>query len=424
MPLLIIVCLLSACTAQADEQEIALSFLDAFWAGNNDVAYAQLSEAVAAQLPRAQFDQIAPQLSMLGGAYEGMGEAERADVDGMAVFGVPVRFARMAFQATVTVDGDGHIAGFFVRAVDVGDQASIRLPEGVVEEDINFGEAWVLPGTLTRPDQTEGKLPAVVLVHGSGPNDRDETLGSAKPFRDLAYGLAEAGIVVLRYDKRTYTYGTALEAQGLDDFTVWDETVEDAILARQRLLELDYVDPERIVIIGHSMGAMLAPRIQAQGGGYAGMVLMAGSPRPLWEIQEAQNLAVIEGMPPADQAALLPMIEEERASALAVQAAEDPSAFEGLTVFGLPAYYVWEMLQYDAATLAQDAGIPILVLQGEEDAQIYADVDYVLWQEALAETPDVAYRLYTGLGHAFMTEDSAQVERQVIDDIIAFIQEL
>lgn len=114
-----------------------------------------------------------------------------------------------------------------------------------------------LPATLTIPSGAR-RAPAIVLVHGSGPNDRDETLGANKPFRDLAAGLAGRGIVVLRYEKRSRA--APLSFMG-HPFTVNDEVVDDALSAVVLLRGLPEVDPQRVVVLGHSLGGTLAPRI-------------------------------------------------------------------------------------------------------------------------------------------------------------------
>ncbi len=90
------------------------------------------------------------------------------------------------------------------------------------EREVTVGSGeWALPGTLTMP-AGPGRFPAVVLVHGSGPNDRDETFGPNKTFKDLALGLASRGVAVLRYDKRTKVYGAKIAP--LKQFTVKEET--------------------------------------------------------------------------------------------------------------------------------------------------------------------------------------------------------
>ena len=155
-------------------------------------------------------------------------------------------------------------------------------------EKIILGEGteYPLKGLLTLPDTPERKLPAAVFVHGSGASNMDEKIFKLTPFRDLADGLADRGIASLRYDKRTYAHARKMRKAG--PVTVKEETVEDAILAAELLRKDPRMDPDRIWIIGHSMGAMLAPRIDAEGGGFRGLILMAGTPYRMEEIMVRQ----------------------------------------------------------------------------------------------------------------------------------------
>ncbi|CRK84675.1 alpha/beta hydrolase family protein [Neobacillus massiliamazoniensis] len=163
----------------------------------------------------------------------------------------------------------------------------------MADEKIVIGTETKYPlnGILTIPNETNGLFPAVVLVQGSGPSNMDEKIGNNYPFKDLAEGLSEKGIAVLRYDKRTLVYGK--EMRNDTGITVKEETIEDAILAADFLRKDSRIDSNKIFIVGHSLGGMLAPRIDAEGGNFAGVIIMGGSPRKLEEIMMDQNNDVL-----------------------------------------------------------------------------------------------------------------------------------
>ena len=146
---------------------------------------------------------------------------------------------------------------------------------------VGKGTDYPLNGLLTLPDRMDEKVPAVVLVHGSGASNMDEKIYRLTPFKDLAEGLAERGIASIRYDKRSFVYGRKMRKQCI---TVKEETVDDAVMATDLLRADPRIDSGGIFIVGHSMGAMLAPRIDAEGGNYRGMILMAGTPARMEEI--------------------------------------------------------------------------------------------------------------------------------------------
>jgi len=157
-------------------------------------------------------------------------------------------------------------------------------PSDFRSSEISIGKApFVLGGTLTVP-VGPGPFPGVVLVHGSGPHDRDETIGANKVFKDLAEGLASRGIEVLRYDKRTFVYGAKLG----DSISVDDEVMMDAAAAVTALRARPEIDATHIFVIGHSMGALLAPEIGIRSAPVAGIALLAPPGRPPWDIVLSQ----------------------------------------------------------------------------------------------------------------------------------------
>ena len=119
------------------------------------------------------------------------------------------------------------------------------------------------------------------MDHGSGPSNMDEKVMKLTPFRDLAEGLARHGIASIRYDKRTFAYASKMRKCQV---TVKSETIDDAVLAAELLKSTPEVDSERIFILGHSMGAMLAPRIDSEGADAKGLIMLAGTPYRLEDI--------------------------------------------------------------------------------------------------------------------------------------------
>src|ERR1700728_1918500 len=138
---------------------------------------------------------------------------------------------------------------------------SYSKPESFHEREVTVGsDMWKLGGTLTVP-VAKARVPGIVLVHGPGPNDRDESIFAIRMFQDLAEGLASRGYAVLRYDKRSKIYG---EEMSESSYTIDDETVEDATRAIALLRKQPEVDPTRIYVLGHSLGGYASPRIAAR----------------------------------------------------------------------------------------------------------------------------------------------------------------
>jgi poly(3-hydroxybutyrate) depolymerase len=176
-------------------------------------------------------------------------------------------FDRASLDMQFAFDAQGKISGFAMRPTAPA-AVPYALPgyarhASYTEEELTIGSReWALPAALDMPIGP-GPFPFVVLVHGSGPGDRDETVGSEKPFRDLGVGLASRGVAVLRYDKRTNVYGAKIAAARAS-FTVNQETVDDALEAINAGQSRLKIDPARIFLLGHSLGGMLIPRMAAR----------------------------------------------------------------------------------------------------------------------------------------------------------------
>lgn len=385
-------------------------------------------------LPASRLEVVWQQITAAFGDLEDIDESRSEVAGAFRVVFVRCNFARGTLDAKVVYDSDGQVAGlFFVPAGPVPSPTPTQTsaPPSVNERPVTVGaEPWTLPGTLSLPS-SGGPFPAVVLVHGSGPHDRDETIGPNKPFRDLAWGLAERGVAVLRYEKRTKQYSEQMARA--DGLTVNEETVEDARAAVHLLAGLPEIDSHRIVVLGHSLGGTLAPRIADGDPEIAGLIIMAGATRPLGELMVSQleYLARLDGTVDSTEA---DRIEEAEQAAAAIA---DPQLQPGDTVDVLgsktPGSYWLDLRGYDPAGTAAGLSLPMLIVQGGRDYQVGA-ADLQGWQAALGGQPQVTIEVYPELNHLFMPgsgpsspEEYAtlgHVASQVLDDIAGWIRRL
>ena len=250
-----------------------------------------------------------------------------------------------------------------------------------------------LPATILMPADARD-VPIVVMVHGSGALDRDETIYQNKPFRDIAEGLTRKGIATLRYDKRTYIYRQPVT-------TMDDETMLDALSA----IRLAHQYSSRVYLLGHSLGAMLAPLIaERTAEPLAGVIMLAAPARDMETVVREQfDYLLPSGASPA--------FKEQQIENLRQRSP----------------HYLQPQGQTDAA---HRLTIPMLILQGERDYQVTMQ-DFRLWQQVLNGKSNIIFHSYPRLNHLFMDgEDKSNpmeyqklghVTTYVIDDISSFI---
>lgn len=324
---------------------------------------------------------------------------------------------------------DGKIAGFtFQEITSVEDFFSAGIP-GAKEVEVTFGDPeYLIEGTLSIPDTGKDSYPAVVLVHGSGPNDRDETIHGNKPFKDIAAGLIEKGIAVLRYDKRTFTHKAKFADENTAlDYTIYQETIDDAKYAVDFLANYEGIDAGNIFVAGHSLGGNQAPRIAQDNDQVAGLIILAGNVTPLQNlvVKQYEYLLNLDGQ----------ITESEK---MQIQGVVDQAKFvmsSDLTresdlnlTLGLPGLYWMDIRDYDPTVVAKTLEIPMLIMQGERDYQVTKE-ELGLWQAGLGDKAE--YKSYPNLNHLFITgegmsvpeeyQTSGKVDETAISDMADFI---
>ncbi len=279
-------------------------------------------------------------------------------------------------------------------------------PVNWVEREVKFPSAeFQFPGTLCLPEELRGKAPLVVLVHGSGPHDRDETIGPNKPFAEIAHALADSGIATLRYDKRTYAFALAMKNKA-STITLDQEVTDDAVAALNFAATQPEVDAARLFVLGHSLGGTMAPYIALKYPKLRGEILMAGGARAIDQVSGDQVRFQLKHEGKSD-AEIQEAMQKQQELFDAMRKAPAEQMFNGI-----PAGYMRDWLARDPAKLLRESSLPALVLQGGSDLQVSV-ADYDLLKAAIAGKANSEAHLFPNLTHLF----SVAPPNQTFEDI-------
>lgn len=414
-------------------QDHASALIDALARGDFAHAGKDFSSAVSQALPADKLQQVWTQVQAQVGAYQQHAAPTTKTVGGKPLLVTHLTFASMPLDALVACDAAGQITTFRLVPVQPVEKPSVATTTtgGVREQPLAVTSPFgPLPGTLTLP-HGDGPFPAVLLIAGSGPSDRDETIGPNKPFRDLAQGLAAAGIASLRYDKRTRVYAAQMASaeKAGKTLTVDDEVTDDALSALKLLAKQPGVEAKRVFVLGHSLGAMMAPRVGQRDPQLAGLILLA-APVTLnldTVIRQVRYIGQQQGLSAAEISEQLAPIIQARTALAKVDVAHPSDQL----YFHAPASYWLSLRDYNAVKVAASLHMPMFVLQGGGDYQVTPKDDFAQWQAAFPHSQRVHLKEYPGLSHLFMPADAvpgpadyakpAHVDAGVIRDIASWI---
>jgi len=404
--------------------------LEAWTQGHFDQAGKDFAPVMAGKLTPGMLRQVWGQLQSQAGSFKSLGALAPRSLGGQDVLVAMLTFSNAPLAAIIHCDAQARIDGFrVVPASSVEPVAATRepaIPDTVSRALPVPSPLGPLPGTLTLPEG-KGPFPAVLLVAGSGPHDEDQTIGPNKPFRDLAAGLAKAGVATLRYDKRSWAHATRINAQ---TFTVDDEVTDDALAAAHLLEQQPGIDPRRVFVLGHSLGAMMAPRIGQRDPRLAGLILLAAPARPLLEISAQQVRE--QGQRSHETAAQIAASEQAIVAEQKLLAAADPRHPPVGSFGGMPQRYWLSLHEVHQVEVAKKSSMPMLILQGSGDFQVSPTLDFARWKQALAGRPQTDFHLYPGLSHLFMPAGKSgtmadymvpdHVDSRVITDIATWVK--
>jgi pimeloyl-ACP methyl ester carboxylesterase len=294
--------------------------------------------------------------------------------------------------------------------------------EDDVSFDVLFGTEYTLPGSLIVPE-AEVPLPAVIIVHGSGPSDRNGEVGGSAVYYDIAIGLEEAGIASLRYDKRTYVYYEDSDYD-MQSFTVYDETIDDVVKAFEFLRLQQGIDPDRIYIAGHSLGGYLIPRIAEELPDAAGFIMLAPNASPLEDLMVVQTEYIygLDGRLTQTEKNSIRVIEE---TAEIIKNLKPGDNYEVAELFNAPVSYWLDLQEYRPLQEIKLVGKPVLIIHGERDYQVNTS-EYKKWQIAVADMINADSILIPGLNHmlAYGEEQSTPQEYYQLSEVDSSVMTL
>lgn len=409
-------------------------------AGQGDSVHSCLADDLKGKLSPVVFNNTFKQLEAQFGKLRSADDWETDTAERIKIYYRNVHFANYSMRFLLAFNADGKMNTIrFMPVPQVSTEKPASFDQTKLEEreiKIQSGK-FTLPGTLTLPKGGKN-LPVVVLVHGSGPNDRDETLGPNKPFRDIAWGLAEQGIAVIRYDKRTKVYGARSVSEG-EEFTLDNEVVDDALAAVRLAKYIPEIDSKRVYVLGHSLGGMVAPRIAEHGekqelsptrkNDLAGIIILAGNARPFEDLLPEQ-VAYIASLKDSSDATKAEVEELKRQVANVKKLGTDAFDPKIPLPLGVPESYWRSLLAYKQVEVASKLKLPILILQGERDYQVTME-DFGLWRFGLYRNSNVQFKSYPKLNHLlqegsgkatpFEYNHASPVPAYVIADLANFI---
>ena len=307
-------------------------------------------------------------------------------------------------------------AGLKTRVVS----SPVIASEKYVSEDVTFPSREIkMAGTLTVPQDGQVKHPAAVLISGSGPQDRNEdTVGPGGLklgiFKQIAHVLSERGIAVLRYDDRgTGESGGSFAEAGQEDL------IQDAKAAVSYLRTRDDIRADRIALVGHSEGAIIAPRIAAEDPKLSAIVLLAGTAKKGDEVLREQFGFLLDSMEiPADQRKAAQARYENLFKIIRNQPV-DKEAEESLKPQVEPQLkWLRSFVDYDPLSVLDTVEAKILIINGGKDKQVFPEHAKMLYKKLKKLKKSVTLKIFPDLNHLLVPAETgayAEYARQTME---------
>jgi uncharacterized protein len=409
--------LLFSFTIYSQNEEIGKSFIQSVFVEKNyEKAYDFLNDDTKKTISLAVLKETTPKIEAQIGQFKSILEVNK-DKNLIIYYSA---FDKMNLDVKITFDDTSKIASFYVAP----HKAIVKEENGLGSEFKIKSNTIELKGTLLLTKENNQKK-IVIFVHGSGPNDRNESVGENKPFKDIAEGLYNLGISSYRYDKRTYSNPESFS----DKSTIDDEVTNDVLNVVDFIKKDKQFEGFEIIVLGHSLGAHVMPRIANKSTNINKIIMLAGNNRPL-DVSILEQYDYLYSLKPSEELKQEAENVKKQAANLHAKDFNATTPNEKLPL-GLSAIYWKSLLDYRPLNEIKKVKIPILILQGERDYQVTM-VDFNNWKKTLKNNKKAHFISYPKLNHLFLAGEGApnpteyevkgHVEPKVIIDIANFIK--
>lgn len=407
---------ISIFSSYSQKEEIGKTFIKTLLLENNyKLSYNYLDESIKLKVSESLLEETVLQLESQLGKFKSIIDSNKEK----ETYFFYSEFEKMKLDIKITFNEENKIIGFFfVPHKEFKEENSLGKELNIKSNNI------VLKGTVLIPEKDSLKK-LVIFVHGSGPNDRDETIFENKPFKDVAESLYKRGIASYRFDKKTFSNPESFN----DNSTIDEEVTIDVINIINYFKNDNQFSNYEIIILGHSLGAYLTPRIINKSNKVSKAIMLAGNARSLDKLIIEQYNYLYELNPTEDLKSELGKLKNQ-ISFLHSKRFNFNTSKENLPL-NLSANYWQSILDYNPLKEVKKVKIPMLILQGERDYQVTMK-DFELWKKSLDNNKKATFISYSKLNHLFITGDKKSqpkeymikgtVDEMAINDIFNFIQ--
>jgi hypothetical protein len=410
----------------------SLGVIDLFKQGEYEKIFQLGDEIMQRRTTPDRFQGIWESLAAINGDLNEVGSTAYLYLDTMHVTTTKLKFKNASIGLRLSFDTSWKMAGLYV----VDAEPIYNIPNyvntfGFYEIKIPFGPTgFEGEAILTVPIQQK-KYPCVIIIGGSGPIDKDATIGPNKIYKDFSWGLAAKGVASVRFDKRTKNYfGKIMEAHKNGKYyTIEQEYLEDIKEIIAKTMKKSAIDAKRVYLLGHSQGAGLMPLFLKQNSKIAGAIMAAGNYTSMPNLMQYQfdYLMPMQVKTKADSA----IFDNLRAQAKNAAKSNLPNTFPNDSLPAMYPFSYWNyMNKIDLIKLAKSNKKPVFIIQGERDYQVPIS-EYNFWKEALQTKNNYTFNSYKKLNHLFLEGEGKSVPNEyflrsnvpeyVIDDISKWI---